>query len=75
MFRVPGVIDFPHWSAIIISRPISVFRVIEDLVQIGVVEEKPQDRNCLATHPCPLPLAREGGVQVREGLKLRRRSA
>ncbi len=40
------VIDFPPWSAIIISRPISVSRVIEDLVKIWVVEEKLQDKAC-----------------------------
>jgi len=55
---IPGVIDFPPWSGIIISNlshP-SVSRVVEDLVKIGVVEEKLQDRDCLATHPpAPLP--------------------
>jgi len=43
-----GVIDFPPWSGIIISNlshP-SVSGVVEDLVKIGVVEGKLQDRDC-----------------------------
>lgn len=45
---IPGVIDFPPWSGIIISNlslP-SVSGVVEDLVKIGVVEEKLQDEAC-----------------------------
>jgi len=43
-----GVIDFPPWSGIIISNLChsSVSRVVEDLVKIGVVEEKLRDRDC-----------------------------
>ena len=43
-----GVIDFPPWAGIIISNlshP-SVSGVVEDLVKIGVVEEKLQDKAC-----------------------------
>ena len=43
-----GVIDFPPWSGIIISNlsHLSVSGVVEDLVKIGVVEDKLQDKAC-----------------------------